>query len=260
MALLRSYARLALWLGLTTGCPRSDDAPGDQAGGAPRAGETQPTSGGCSELPDAHVLKKLLKEAAQKGEAGGLNGGRFEWGAVVDREGVLCAVAASSDDPAASWPGSQGIAKAKAFTANAFSTDTAPLSTARLYTLSQPGHSLWGIASGNPLKPECVGPPGASAGVGRVCGGSIAFGGGVPLYRGKVRVGGLGASGDTACADHEIAKRARDAAGLNPPGGMVSDDITYSGPDGATVYTHPLCPNTWRNGVKIGDEAAAQGY
>lgn len=258
--LIWSYARLPVLLTLVAGCPRSDDGRGDQAGSAPHAGQTVETATACSELPDAHVLKKLLKEAAQKGEAGGLNSGRFEWGAVVDRHGVLCAVAASSDDPAATWPGSQAIAKAKAFTANAFSTDTVPLSTARLYTLSQPGHSLWGIAAGNPLHPDCVGPPSASAGVGRVCGGSIAFGGGVPLYRGKVRVGGLGVSGDTACADHEIAKRVRDAASLNPAGGMVADDITYSVSDGPTVYTHPLCPNTWRNGIKVGDEAPAQGY
>ena len=43
-------------------------------------------------------------------------------------------------------------------TANAFSSDTSALSTARLYTLSLPGHSLWSIANGNPLNPECLGP------------------------------------------------------------------------------------------------------
>ena len=39
---------------------------------------------------------------------------------------------------------------AKAYTANAFSTDQVPMSTARLYTMSQPGHSFWGAAAGNP--------------------------------------------------------------------------------------------------------------
>ena len=34
------------------------------------------------------------------------------------------------------------------------------------------------------------------------------------LYKGQTRVGGLGVSGDTSCADHEIAKRVRLAAGL----------------------------------------------
>jgi hypothetical protein len=86
------------------------------------------------------------------------------------------------------------------------------------------------------------------------------FGGGVPLYKGGVRVGGLGVSGDTACTDHEIAKRVREKAGLNPEGGAAVDDITYSQADGPSIFTHPLCPNTWRNGKKVGDEAAAKGY
>jgi hypothetical protein len=38
------------------------------------------------------------------------------------------------------------------------------------------------------------------------------------------------------------------------------DDITYTATEGATVFTHPLCPNTWRNGVFIGNEAPAAGY
>ena len=65
---------------------------------------------------------------------------------------------------------------------------------------------------------------------GKVCGGSIAFGGGVPLYKGKTRVGGLGVSGDTACADHEIAKRIRHLAQLDPEKGEFADDIIYTAP------------------------------
>ena len=86
------------------------------------------------------------------------------------------------------------------------------------------------------------------------------FGGGLALYKGQTRVGGLGVSGDTSCADHEIAKRVRQAAGLNPPAGPSVDDITYSSIDGPTPFAHPLCPNTWRNGKKLGDEAPASGY
>jgi hypothetical protein len=73
-------------------------------------------------------------------------------------------------------------------------------------------------------------------------------------------VGGLGVSGDTACADHEIAKRIRTMAGLNPPAGESADDIWFTKTDGASIFAHPLCPNTWRNGQKIGDESAAAGY
>lgn len=159
------------------------------------------------------------------------------------------------------WPGSQAIAKAKAFTANAYSTDAAPMSTARLYTLTQPGHSLWGVAQPNPFNPQCLAAPSDMDQTnGKICGGSIAFGGGVALYRNKTRVGGLGLSGDTACADHEIAKRVRHLANLDPEGGEFVDDITFSAADGASVFTHPLCPNTWRNGKKLGDEQKAQGY
>jgi len=54
--------------------------------------------------------------------------------------------------------------------------------------------------------------------------------------------------GDTACTDHEIAKRVRDALHLNPPGGATAEYIVYSPPDGPSVFAHPVCLNTWRNG------------
>ena len=124
----------------------------------PAPSPSPPRSKGCGDVPTAADLKRLLQAApAQNGDAGGLNHGKAMWGAVVDRNGQLCALAVSTEDLAATWPGSRGIAIAKASTANAFSSDTAPLSTARLYTLSQPGHSLWGAANGNPLNPLCAG-------------------------------------------------------------------------------------------------------
>jgi uncharacterized protein GlcG (DUF336 family) len=210
-------------------------------------------------LPSTEQLRQWLRAAPGiGGDAGGLTGGKYEWAAVVNREGELCAIAVATDDASAAWPGSQTIAKAKAYTANAFSTDQAPLSTARLYTLSQPGHSLWGIAAGNPVNPECLSTPSEPRGLGRVCGGTIAFGGGLPLYRDQKRLGGLGVSGDTACADHEIAKRLRSLARLDPPSGASADDIVYQDVDPPSVYAHPLCPNTWRNGKKLGDEAATK--
>ena len=215
----------------------------------------------CRDLPSADDLKKWLAQAPAQSEAGGLMSGRMEWAAIVDRSGHVCVAAVATEDPASAWPGSQAIAKAKAYTANAYSTDTSPMSTARLYTLTQPGHSLWGVAQPNPFNPEClVAPDDAKGTDGRVCGGSIAFGGGVPLYRNKTRVGGLGVSGDTACADHEIAKRIRHLAGLDPEKGEFADDITFSAVDGASVFSHPLCPNTGRNGQKVGDEKNAEGY
>ena len=256
----------AAFLGPTAcGPTRSDSGrdatrtPAASVEGRPNPSTERPA--GCSGLASAEELGRLLRAVPDLGDAGGLAGGRFEWAAIVDRQGEMCAVAVSTSDASGPWPGSQAIAKAKAFTANAFSTDTVPLSTARLYTLTQPGHSLWGGGAINAFNPQCLSTPQDYTRPGpRLCGGTVAFGGGVPLYRGSTRVGGLGASGDTACADHEIAKRIRDKMGLNPPGGPLADDITYSKEDGASVYTHPLCINTWRNGKKVGEEAAAVGY
>lgn len=209
----------------------------------------------CSAVPDAATLTKLVRAAPDSGEAGGLFGGRAEWAAVVNRAGQVCAIVIGKDSLGGRWPGSRNIARAKAFTANGFSTDTLALSTARLYTLVQPGHSLYGVAQPEPFDPACL-----AGDDDRVCGGAIAFGGGLPLYKNGRIVGGLGVSGDTPCADHEIAKRIRHMAGLDPKGGMTVDDITYSSVDHPSIYTHPLCPNTWRNGRKIGEEPPASGY
>src|SRR5262252_3089358 len=226
----------------------------------------------CAGLPTEAQLKTFLAKAATGTGispplgpgtgAGGLFGGQRMWAAVVDRNGVICAYVTSTSDPTQTWPGSQQIAKAKAYTANAFSVDTLALSTARLYTFVQPGHSLFGLNDSNPFNTLFLAPPaGTGGGKNQLAGGIITFGGGVPLYSatGSI-IGGLGVSGDTACTDHEIAKRVRDLAGLNPPGGPLVDDISYSSVDGASVFTHPVCLNTLRNGVFIGNENAASGY
>jgi len=257
-------------LALAAGCDRGGEsrqkaevpAAGVTPGAAAAPAETKEHEADCKVLPTPEQLRQFLIEAPQTGgDAGGLWGGRKMWAATVNRDGELCAIVVSTDDPAATWPGSRNIAISKASTANHFSTDDKPFSTARLYTLTQPGHSLWGLQAGNPFNPACIGKPEDNGkGNGKVCGGSIVFGGGVPLYKGGVRVGGLGVSGDTACADHEIAKRVREKAGLNPQGGSAVADITYSKADGPSIFTHPMCPNTWRNGKKIGDEPPASGF
>ncbi len=215
----------------------------------------------CNGLPTESEIRELLIQAAAIPNAGGLFSGTRMWGAVVNRDGEICAFATSTADPSTVWPGSQAIAKAKAYTANAFSLDSLALSTARLYTFTQPGHSLWSLGQSNLFDTQFLAPPGGQGGgKNQIAGGLIFFGGGVPLYKSGKIIGGLGVSGDTSCTDHEIAKRVRDLAGLNPPGGAAVDDITYSSVDGASVFTHPLCLNTYRNGVFIGDEKPAAGY
>jgi uncharacterized protein GlcG (DUF336 family) len=151
------------------------------------------------------------------------------------------------------------FAKAKAYAANAFSLDSLALSTARLFTFAQPGHSLYGLNQSNPFNPVALA-TGKGGDAPKIAGGIITFGGGVPLYRNGKIIGGLGISGDTACTDHEIAKRVRTLANLEPAGGPLTDDITYSSVDGASAFTHPLCLNTYRNGTFVGNEAPATGY
>jgi uncharacterized protein GlcG (DUF336 family) len=163
------------------------------------------------------------------------NGGLFKpnrmWSAVVDRQGVLCSVVSSNPD---AWPGSRSIAIAKASTANDFSNSKTALSTANLYSFTQPANtalattfpagSLYGLNNSNPFNPEFQE---QGTGIGKVPGGIITFGGGVPLYVGGQVIGGLGVSGDTACADHAIAFRMRRLAGLD--GTPSSDNIVYLG-------------------------------
>src|SRR5581483_3361069 len=209
---------------------------------------------GCASLPTAAELQGLLRDAASgtgisvslgpDTDAGGIFGGSRMWGAIVNRQGQLCAVNTSTDDPTQVFPGSRAIAEAKAYTANAFSLDDFDLPTARMYTLTQPGHSLAGLNNSNPFDPRALSAP-SQPGIGanQIAAGIITFGGGVPLYQDGRIVGGLGVSGDTSCADHEVAKRARDLAGLNPPDGPLSDDIVYAAVDGPSMFAHPICPN-----------------
>jgi uncharacterized protein GlcG (DUF336 family) len=210
-------------------------------------------AGSDSGLPPAsQTTQALINAPSSGGEAGGLFHGARMWAAVVNRGGEVLYTVTSTSDPTQVWPGSEAIAKSKAYTANAFSLDSLALSTAMLYTFTQPGHSLSSLGQSNLALGNLV-PRRSTTGL-------IFFGGGVPLYKDGKIIGGLGISGDTASCDHEIAKRVRNLLGLNPPGGATVDDISYSSVDGASVFTHPLSLNTWRNGVHIGDELPASGY
>lgn len=173
------------------------------------------------------------------GKTGGIFSPNRMWSAVVDRQGVLCSVIKVGD----AWPGSRAIAIAKANTANGFSNDALALSTANLYAATQPGGSLYGLNNSNPFNPDFL--P-QDTGVGKVLGGVITFGGGVALYQGGRVIGGLGLSGDGACADHVIAYRMRRNAQLDDiPGGVGfnnTDNIDYApGNKTPTGFQHPHC-------------------
>jgi len=201
------------------------------------------------------VLKTKLKAAAIQ-DSTGLNNNY--WAVVVNREGTVCAVAYSGDNISSQWLLSRQIAAAKAFTANGLSQDDKPVSTGALYswvlpvvpqgspsdTVGPSANPLFGLNGGNPLDPGPAykGPYSkyGSAGdpmVGERIGGTITFGGGFGLYRGgSTVVGGLGLSGDTACADHSTAYVLRGLLKMAPTATFL-DKITL-GPTG-----HPHCPN-----------------
>jgi uncharacterized protein GlcG (DUF336 family) len=200
-------------------------------------------------------LKKALVSADSANKTGFQN---HFWAVVVNRAGVVCAVAFSGQNTGSQWLSSRQIAAAKAFTANGLSlnlgstTGTGALSTAQLYQFVQPvnanvANPLFGLEGGNVLNSLLAydghiiqfGTPNDPM-VGRRIGGTITFGGGLGLYKGNTIVGGLGLSGDTACADHSVAWQTRINLGLQQPN--PQDKLTFA-TDAAQPNGHPHCPH-----------------
>ena len=212
-------------------------------------------------LPTCKRLRVVLREA-QQSDNGGL--GFHMWGTVVDRNGVVVAIAYSGERLGDQWPGSRIISAQKANAANSLSLDTFALSTANLYSAVQPGGTLFGLEDTNPVNPEAVygGDPeeyGTSRDflIGRRPGGINVFGGGLALYAADGGIiGGLGVSGDYSCADHNIAWKARHMLELDYvpsvvdpiviPGKPNDDNIVYDVDAktgrSASGWGHPVCP------------------
>jgi uncharacterized protein GlcG (DUF336 family) len=233
----------------------------------------QRDDGNCKSLPGYAALKKALDQAVSD-ETSGLN--LHMWATIVDRDGIVCAVAFSGVNRGAQWPGSRVISAQKANTANSFSLDSssssngsgAPtglaLSTANLYSAVQPGGSLFGLQHSNPVDTDSAYQgPSAFFGtpndplVGDKVGGVNVFGGGLGLYTtGQKIIGGVGLSGDTSCADHNIAWRVRHYLGLDHMSGVAGVSGDPSRPDNivfdinpntgksAGGFGHPQCLNT----------------
>jgi hypothetical protein len=158
------------------------------------------------------------------------------------------------------------ISAQKANTANAFSLDGLSLTTANLYSATQPGGSLFGLQHSNPVDTQVAyrgdaedyGTRQDPMGGGKI-GGVNVFGGGLALYNSHRKViGAVGVSGDTSCADHMIGWRLRSRLNLDyVPAGVSGDaahpdniiyDITPN-PNGGTGksaggFGHPICINT----------------
>jgi uncharacterized protein GlcG (DUF336 family) len=207
---------------------------------------------GCFNLPNFSALQNAIVQATAQ-ESSGLN--NQMWATIVNRDGVVCAVAFSGVNRGAQWPGSRVISAQKANTANSFSLDASSnsngsgqpaglaLSTANLYSAVQPGGSLFGLQESNPVDTGVAyGGPSVFYGTaldpmtGNKIGGVNVFGGGLALYGpGHVIAGGVGVSGDTSCADHDIAWRVRHILGFDhmapvgstPAVGGVSGDATH---------------------------------
>jgi len=193
----------------------------------------------CKSLPTHSQLQSALALAQQQSNGGfGLN----MWGTVVNRDGVVCAVAFTGSNRGSQWPGSRVISAQKANTANAFSLPTLALSTADLYSAVQPGGSLFGLQESNPVATF------------------IAYRGDPNNYgqandpQGQL-IGAVGVSGDSSCADHNIAWRTRHTLNLDfVPAGVSTDktrpdNIIYDivNPTGfpigvsASGWGHPVC-------------------
>jgi uncharacterized protein GlcG (DUF336 family) len=266
LRLKQRYVMCAVTVLFTAGAVLADDD-----------GPSPGSSNNCQNLPSYTALKTALASATAT-ETSGLN--NQMWATIVDRDGVVCAVAFTGVNRGAQWPGSRVISAQKANTANAFSLDSSSnsngsgqptglaLSTANLYSAVQPGGSLYGLQASNPVDTGVAYKgPSSNEGtshdpmVGNKIGGVNVFGGGLALYGpGKQVIGAVGVSGDTSCADHDIAWRTRHALGLDHllgVGGVSGDasrpdniiyDITAN-PNGGTGnsaggFGHPKCINT----------------
>ncbi len=187
-------------------------------------------------LPTHIEIKEALKSIVGEKNGGfGLN----MWATAVDRDGVVTAVVFSGNDRGDQWPGSRIISAQKANTANAFSLPELALSTANLFAITQPLSSLFGLQHSNPVNTEVAyRGPSESIGtlndpmIGYKIGGVNVFGGGLALYNsdGKI-LGAIGVSGDSSCADHNIAWKLRHKLNLDyVPKGVSptqDDNIIY---------------------------------
>jgi uncharacterized protein GlcG (DUF336 family) len=223
------------------------------------AGIAQSQSGSCAQLPDHAALTAALKKSVGVGDPKANGGFALNmWATLVGRDGTVCSVAHTGNQWDDQWPGSRVISAQKANTANAFSLSGLALSTANLYSAVQPGGALYGLQHSNPVDPSVAyGGNASNFGkandpmVGKRIGGVNVFGGGLALYNtdGKL-IGAVGVSGDTACADHNIAWKTRQAlnlhhvpAGVNKKGDKTNDNIIFDITNGKSQsgFGHPDC-------------------
>jgi uncharacterized protein GlcG (DUF336 family) len=228
--------------------------------GVARADDGHDNENACASLPTQAALRAALKSARASAN-GGFN--LDMWGTIVNRDGIVCAVAFTGNTRGDQWPGSRVISAQKANTANSFSLPALVLSTANLYSAVQPGGTLFGLQESNPVDVS-VAYGGNPANYGQVndpmvggrIGGVNVFGGGLALYNSShTLIGALGVSGDSSCADHNIAWRTRHSLNLDflpagvsgdatRPDNIVYDIVTLAGHStgvSTNGWGHPAC-------------------
>jgi hypothetical protein len=231
---------------------------------------------GCANLPNSAQLRTALLQA-RAAESSGLNA--QQWATVVNRNGVVCAVAFTGNNTTTQLGIGRISSAMRANAGNAFAFDSSSssngagfpgglaLSTANLYSATQPGGFVGELPNNYPVNQSAVFSPyvwsfgtAEDPMVGQLIGGFMAIGGGVGLFgQGQVAAGGLGVAGDHSCTDHDIAWRTRNLLGLDHLAGFPPlsgdpnrpDNIVYDitpNPAGgigvsASGLGHPQCPN-----------------
>jgi uncharacterized protein GlcG (DUF336 family) len=238
----------------------------------------------CVGLPDSVTLTTALKAVVASGAHGtGLSNGGLNfpmWAVTVNRYGVVCSVATTGTVPDDAWLNSRVIAAQKAYTANGFSRPAFAISTANLFAATQAGGSLNGLQFSNPVDPRVVyrgdptkyGTP-TDPMIGLKPGGINIFGGGLGLYTAADKIGGLGVSGDTSCADHNIAWLLRNKLATGGytgvtvanrvPGGVraaqtntTNQPVAASGDDGVMYPATGVAPAGFQHAVCGNGEAS----
>ena len=174
---------------------------------------------GCKELPSYSTLRGALVQARHASN-GGFN--LDMWGTVVNRDGVVCAVAFTGNDRGDQWPGSRDFRTEGQHGQFVQSTEHRAFDRQSLHGRSTRRQPVW---SAGKQSGECGRRLQRQPGEQRT---SQRSDGRRPHWRGErvwgrsglynssgELVGAIGVSGDTSCADHNIAWRTRASLGLD---------------------------------------------
>lgn len=192
-----------------------------------------------NELPSHDELQAQLQSVFPPEIAGGI--GLDYWGVVVNRDGVVTAVAYSGRDRFAPIRLGRVLAAAKASTANNIAGSRFLVSTAQLFTTATTHGIFQSLIEAYPTSEIALKGPVKQYGtkadpmVGHVIGGATTLGGGIALYNKKgEHIGAIGLGGQhVPCADHNAAWIIRHQLKLdNLPEGLgfsptQDDNIVY---------------------------------